>query len=91
MTDWRKQARAHEESANEYARMNYKLETINADLLEALKGVAAWDTVKENIHTPEAYHREYCYICGNHKSCGHHPACFIPQVAKAIRKAEERS
>ena len=36
MTDWKELARKHEESANEYARMNYKLEAINAELLEAL-------------------------------------------------------
>lgn len=38
MTDWKEQARKHEESANEYARMNYKLEATNAELLEALWG-----------------------------------------------------
>lgn len=40
MTDWKEQARKHEESANEYARMNYELETTNAELLEALKEIA---------------------------------------------------
>ena len=40
MTDWKELARKHEESANEYARMNYELEAINADLLEALQYLA---------------------------------------------------
>jgi len=37
MTDWKEQARNHEESANKYARMNYELEAINKELLEACK------------------------------------------------------
>jgi len=39
MTDWKELARKHEESANEYARMNYELEAIIADLLEALGSI----------------------------------------------------
>lgn len=40
MTNWKEQARKHEESANEYARMNYELEATNAELLEALGRIA---------------------------------------------------
>ena len=39
MTDWKEQARKHEESANEYARMNYELEAINEVLVNALKAI----------------------------------------------------
>ena len=42
MTDWKEQARSHEESANKYARMNYDLEAINVDLLGACKIAQCW-------------------------------------------------
>ena len=37
MTDWKEEARKHEDSANHYARRCHDLEAINAELAEALR------------------------------------------------------
>ena len=49
--------------------------------LEALEKIAAWRIIDY----------EYCYICGNHKDCGHHPECYATQVDEAIRKHKGES
>jgi len=58
MTDWKELARKHEESANEYARMNYELEAIIADLLEALKDlVTDYEEIGGEDIYADAYNR----------------------------------
>ena len=61
-------------------RLQGKDETI-AELLEALEYVDTWNVMKA--------HKEFCYVCGNHKTRGHHHSCYVQQVAEAIRKAKE--
>ena len=74
MTDWKEQARKHEESANEYARMNYELTEVNKQLLEALKKIAKGEG---------AYSRDPLTHAGN-------TITSMKNIAtEAIRKAEE--